>query len=188
MRRRDFLGAMAATVTGLLVPDSGAKLLLPDWGKRVFPMFPRTHRVSIHEPLTGLFACKHVHWRELEKLVEFEAGWTNVARLRRAGWSVTEELIPEARRVTLGNPHASGLIYVPRVVFDTAPDGDSDWNLTRRDRVGDRSRQFSGEWTQNRKEKPRRSTYMGEPGGFGTCFYEERGRGVTGMILTNEAT
>lgn len=33
MKRRDFLGALAASTAGILIPD---------WGRRVFPMHPRT--------------------------------------------------------------------------------------------------------------------------------------------------
>ena len=42
MDRRSFLGSLVATASGLLVPG---------WGQRVFPMYPRVSRITINDML-----------------------------------------------------------------------------------------------------------------------------------------
>lgn len=70
MERRSFLGAMVATAAGIIIPD---------WGQRVFPMYPRTRLIVPTQKLIELF-----HEGRLVDFVKLpESGSISPNRLRK---------------------------------------------------------------------------------------------------------
>lgn len=143
--RRGFLQFAAGAVSALVVPD---------WGQRVFPMFPRTHAVTIHDELHGVVISKRVPWRDAVKLADDVSGFVTASELRAAGWTIEDNGKPLApafmgstryrvrpaqvapERVAFKTPPSrlgsvysgpAGTLLIPRCVFDTGPDGHSEW-------------------------------------------------------------
>jgi hypothetical protein len=132
--RRGFLQFAAGVASAFVVPD---------WGQRVFPMFPRTHSVTIHDELHGVVISTFVPWYRRDELGEGLDGYVTARELRAAGWTIRDngKPLPEASQVNLASTKyrldknffasPSGTLAIPKLVFKTTAEngGQSEWSV-----------------------------------------------------------
>ncbi len=138
--RRGFLQFAAGAVSALVVPD---------WGQRVFPMFPRTHSVTIHDELHGVVISRVVPWHKAHELGVGLGGFVNAKDFRELGWTIEDngkELPFPSASYSLGSTKyrlyrdgersqffasPSRTLAIPDVVFRTDAElgGRSEWTV-----------------------------------------------------------
>ena len=130
--RRGFLQFAAGVASAFVVPD---------WGQRVFPMFPRTHSVTIHDELHGVVISRCVPWYRRDEFGDDLDGYVTAGELLAAGWTIKDngKPLPSATPMNLASTKyrldkkffasPSGTLAIPKLVFKTTPEngGQSEW-------------------------------------------------------------
>ena len=192
--RRGFLQFAAAAASSLVVPD---------WGQRVFPMFARTHSVTIHDELHGVVIRRVVPWHKAHELGVGLGGFVSARDFRALGWTIEDNgksLPLPAASYSIGSTkyrlYAEGgrarffaspsrTLAIPDIVFRTDGElgGRSEWTVRSEEYAGGI---IIGDWSADGGMKVARTMFdpeMSKGVAAGSWDLQERRTGRMGSCL-----